>query len=281
MTENSLALIQKKLHDFDSTYQRILPKHYSVQRFIKAALSDVQASPKLLLCKPSSIAMALLQAAELQLEIGSALGFVYLVPYKATCKLMIGYKGYIDLAYRHERIEMIEAQLVYQGEPYELILGDRPCINHTRGKIQPQMPGTRGTPRGRPIAAYAFARLKGAAYPLLDEIRQEDIDHARSFSAANNEDSPWNQHYDAMVRKTVLRRICSRLPKTTLLAAALTTEEDTGHRHAPLVHAELLDDQQVKSALQEVSEGATTESVPTGEFVNSDRAKDRIRQHNQ
>ena len=70
-------------------------------------------------------------AAQLKLEIGPALGHFYLTPRQVskkegdqwvkvwTCLPIIGFQGYIELAYRSGRVEKIETFLIRKGDKFD------------------------------------------------------------------------------------------------------------------------------------------------------------------
>jgi len=80
--------------------------------FVRAALSTISGDERLQQATPQSVLGSIMLAAQLKLEIGSALGHFYLTPrlesYEDTdgkkkrwmCLPIIGYQGLIELAYR-------------------------------------------------------------------------------------------------------------------------------------------------------------------------------------
>ncbi len=69
------------------------------KRFMAASLV-VASSPALRNCTPESIVQALVGVAMSDLNIDTNIGHCYLVPYKDTVQLQIGYKGFIQLLFR-------------------------------------------------------------------------------------------------------------------------------------------------------------------------------------
>ncbi|MCW3101455.1 MAG: hypothetical protein JWL77_7073, partial [Chthonomonadaceae bacterium] len=71
--------------------------------FVRAAISTIASSPQLQQATPASVLGGIMLAAQLKLEIGPALGHFYLTPRKEggkqICLPIIGYQGYIELAY--------------------------------------------------------------------------------------------------------------------------------------------------------------------------------------
>ena len=79
--------------------QSLIQDDVKAKRFSAAALV-VASSPVLNNCSPDSIVQALIGVAMSDLNIDSNIGHCYLVPYKDTVQLQIGYKGFIQLLYR-------------------------------------------------------------------------------------------------------------------------------------------------------------------------------------
>lgn len=79
--------------------ESLLQDTQKANRFLAASLV-VASNDNLKNCAPESIAQALIGVAMSDLNIDGNIGHCYLVPYKTTCQLQIGYKGYIQLLYR-------------------------------------------------------------------------------------------------------------------------------------------------------------------------------------
>ena len=114
--------------------KRALPSILTPERFTRMALSAINNTPKLAECTPMSFIAALMNAAQLGLEPNTPLGQAYLIPYKnkgvLECQFQLGYRGMIDLAYRNERMQSIEAQTVYEHDEFFYELGLHPALVH-------------------------------------------------------------------------------------------------------------------------------------------------------
>lgn len=97
--------------------RKALPSVVTPERFTRMALSALNNNPKLQECTQMSFLAALMNAAQLGLEPNTSLGQAYLIPYKnkgvLECQFQIGYKGMIDLVYRNEMVQTIQAHCVY------------------------------------------------------------------------------------------------------------------------------------------------------------------------
>ena len=96
-----------------------------------------------------------------------ALGHAYLIPYGKEVQLITGYKGLITLAYRSAEVSHISANVVYEKDIFECVLGTIDKIHHV-----PFLGGDRGAP----IAVYAVAHFKGREnYPAIEVLSPKDV----------------------------------------------------------------------------------------------------------
>lgn len=136
-------------------FAEVLPKHMSMDRMSRIALTTIRTNPKLLECKVSSLMGAVMQAVQLGLEPG-LLGHCYILPYKSEATFIIGYKGMIDLARRSGHIQSIYAHAVYENDEFEYELGLHPQLKH-----KPSFGD-----RGEFIGAYAVAHFKDGGHQM-------------------------------------------------------------------------------------------------------------------
>lgn len=210
----------------------VLPKHLTVERLTKVALSATARTPSLLACSPHSLVRAVMQGAELGLEVGGLLGEAYLVPFKDTIQLIVGYRGLVKLARQSGQLTSIEAYVVRERDSFELEYGLEPKLVH-----KPAMTGDPG-----PVAAvYAIARFKDGGRQV-DVMTNAEVESVRKRSAASSA-GPWVTDYAEMAKKTVVRRLCKYLPLSPELARALEHEAavDEGVR-SPVIDVALFDE---------------------------------------
>lgn len=194
------------------------------ERFVRTVLTEVRKTPKLLECTRESFLGAMMQVAQLGLEMGSSLGHCYLIPYwngkqrVTECQLQIGYKGYIELAYRGGII--MEARDVYENDEFDFDYGSDPYIHH-KWKL--------GKGRGELIGFYGTVRLPDGRTKFhvmdLDEIE------ARRQRAGSKDSGPWKTDFNAMARKTLIRAMVPQTPLSTeqskLLGEATKSDDAT------------------------------------------------------
>jgi recombination protein RecT len=171
-------------------------------------------------CTTESFAKAIIEASELGLEPGSMIGGVHLVPYwnsKRKCnevQSIVDYRGLMDLARRSGEVELYPPVIAYENEEFEVVLGLNPDIRHK--------PKTTGD-RGDPIAVYCVARLSSGD-KIFDWMTMEEVEQHRARSKASDA-GPWVDDYNAMTKKTIIRRFCKMLPRSTQLQKALEIED--------------------------------------------------------
>lgn len=194
---------------------QVLPKHMTPDRVVKVALTAYNRTPQLASCSMQSIFMAIMQASELGLEPGGALGHVYLVPYGNQCQFILGYRGMIELARRSGEIESLEAHVVHANDMFDVEFGletklrHKPCLNGEAGEL---------------CFVYALAKLKGGAIQF-EVMTKADIEAIKNRSRASR-NGPWVTDYEEMARKTVVRRLFKYLPVSCeKIADALEAEQ--------------------------------------------------------
>jgi recombination protein RecT len=211
-----LSLIERQKPELE----KALAGTIGVERFTRTILTELRRTPKLYECSPESLLGAMMLAAQLQLEPGP-LGLVYLVPFKGQVEFIVGYRGYVELAFRSGLVKDVSASLVYEGDDFEYREGTRPFLDHV-----PLRPNGPSDGRGRElIAAYAVARLKTGGAPFK-VIYEPDWQRAKSKSPAGSKGvGPWVDDFPQMVLKTAIRRLEPKLPKTPQFGLALEADE--------------------------------------------------------
>jgi len=210
-----LHLIERQKPELD----KALAGTIGVERFTRTILTELRRTPKLYECSPESLLGAMMLAAQLQLEPGP-LGLVYLVPFKGQVEFIVGYRGYVELAFRSGLVKDVSASLVYEGDEFEYREGTRPFLDHVPAQV---FAGAHD--RGELVAAYAVARLKTGGAPFK-VIYEPDWQRAKAKSPAGSKGlGPWRDDFPQMVLKTAIRRLEPKLPKTPQFGLALEADE--------------------------------------------------------
>lgn len=200
--------IEDYLKQMAPAMQEALPRHLDVDRLTRLTMTTIRTTPELKNADIGSLLGGVMQAAQLGLEPG-LLGQCYLLPFKNNKKgitevqFIIGYKGMIDLARRSGHIQSIYAHAVYENDEFEYELGLNPTLKH-----KPTMQAEKGAILG----AYAVAHFKDGGYQM-EFMPKAEIDKRRNSSpGGRSKYSPWNNHYDEMAKKTVIRHMWKYLP---------------------------------------------------------------------
>ena len=200
--------------------KKALPAVMTPERFTRIALSALNTTPKLGECSQMSFLAALMNAAQLGLEVNTPLGQAYLIPYnnkgKLECQFQIGYKGMLGLAYRNPELQTIQAQTVYENDEFEYELGLNSRLVH-----KPTLEN-----RGEVRCYYALYKLKNGGYGFEVMSREDVEDYAKKYSKATDSAySPWSNSFDSMAKKTVIKQLLKYAPLKTDLEKAMSMDE--------------------------------------------------------
>jgi len=215
--------IQQLIEKSKNELGKALPNQMNPERLVRIALTCIRTTPQLGQCTPASFLGSLFVIAQLGLE--PVAGLSYLLPFKnrgvMEVQAVIGYKGYVNLFYRHESALSLDMQSVHEHDDFDYQYGTDSFIKH-----KPLMKGD----RGKPIAYYAVAKMKGGAATFkvmsVDDIMEHGKKHCKSF---NSEYSPWVKEFDAMAKKTVLIQLAKLLPLSIEMQRAIQADETSRH----------------------------------------------------
>jgi recombination protein RecT len=239
--------IQSYIKAMEGEIKKALPSVLTPERFTRIVLSALSTNPKLGACTPNSFLGAMMNAAQLGLEVNSPLGAAYLIPYKNKgvdeVQFQIGYKGLIDLAYRSGEIEVVQAHIVYANDEFTCEYGLEPKLVH-----KPAL-----SDRGEAVSVYAMFKTKSGGYGFevmsMDDVRR----HAAKYSQAYNSSfSPWKTSFEEMAKKTCLKKCLKLAPLRSDFVRAVTSDET------------------IKSELSEDMYEVSNEMVYEGEAVEVD-----------
>lgn len=222
-------------------FAQSVPAHMSPERMIRVCALSVNKNPKLMECTPMSLLGAMLSCAALGIEPDTPLGHCHLIPFEKKRKegnrwvtdrvevnLVIGYRGYIDLARRSGNLKSLHADVVYSNDTFEFEYGSNRHLKHVPA------PGD----RGEKIWAYCHAALDNdeEAFEVIPwndilktrdgteayraALRQKDRGHTSGY-----EKSPWVAHENMMARKTAIRLLTKTLPMSIEYANAATLDQ--------------------------------------------------------
>ena len=230
-TREGVTSLRDSIKKSEGQFALAIPKHVDAGRFLRCALTAINVVPKLAQCTQESVLAGLMQAAQLGLEVADVRGQAYLVPrwdgedrcMKATFQL--GYRGMIDLAARGGITVTVDD--ICANDQYDYERGTNAFLRH-----KPTLDN-----RGDIIAYYAVATFADGRPPAFVVLgRGEAEQHRDKFASTKTKEGEiygtWVEHFDAMARKTAVRKLLNYLPATVELrqAAAIevTATEDIG-----------------------------------------------------
>lgn len=213
---------EAKMKDFGGLLQRMapqlknaLPRHVRTDKFIRTVLTAVRKNPDILACSEGSVLGSVVTSAQLGLELDGVLGEAYLVPYKGECQLIVGYQGFIKLAWQSGMVEDVYAEIVYEKDVFKWSLGtDRRIVHKPSDDIDRE--------KGKITHVYAAVKIKGGGTPFV-VLTIAAVEKLRERSRAKT--GPWFTDYEAMVKKTAVRQLQKWIPKSKEQARAAALDE--------------------------------------------------------
>lgn len=218
-TGNKPMTLQDQINKMMPAIKMALPKTITPERFTRICLSAVSGNKALGECEPTTFLAAMMQSAQLGLEPNTPLGQAYLIPYRNNrenrmeCQFQLGYKGLLDLAHRSGQIKFIGAETVYEGDEFEYELGLAMTLKH-----KPAVSN-----RGEAKFYYAVYKMVNGGEGFVVMSKQDVIKHRNKYSKAKR--SPWDDNFDEMAKKTVLKKLLKYMPLSTEAASQIATDQ--------------------------------------------------------
>jgi len=219
--------LRVQIQEMESQFALAMPKGMEAAQLVRDALTCLRQTPKLAECSPQSVLGSLMTCAQLGLRPG-VLGHAWVLPYwdgkskRYQAQLIVGYKGYVELAYRSGHIATIIGRTAYEGDTLDVEYGLDDQLVH-----KPSLTGD----RSKPIAHYTVVKLANGGRTFWIMTEDEMQAWKRRYAPTNKQGKivgPWVTDYEAMARKTTLLRLAAWLPKSTEMAYAM--EVDNGVR---------------------------------------------------
>lgn len=202
---NSLLDGEKMRKRFDELLGKRTPQFLSS---LVSMINDNQALQAAFYDSPMSVIKSALQAATYDLPIDPALGYAYIVPFrnkgKATATFVIGYKGMTQLCLRTGAYKSVpDAVDVREGElvSYDRLTGEA-VFNWIEDEDEREK---------LPVVGYAgYFCLKNGAEKTIYMSRKQIEAHEKKNRKGEYMGKGWKEDFDAMARKTVIRRLCGK-----------------------------------------------------------------------
>lgn len=211
----------------NSYYQTLLQNTLKENKgtFTTSLMELATSDEKLLQCNPNALMAEALKAASLHLPLNKQLGQCYILPFKnhgvMTPTLVVGTKGYLQLAMRTGKYETINSDVVYEGElkGYDKVTGNLDLSGVRTSNV--------------PIGYFAYMKMKNGFSKLLYMSLDEVCLYAKQYSPTvkfSEKATPatlkelalkqaasgvsdgvgWYSNFESMALKTVLRRLLSK-----------------------------------------------------------------------
>ena len=206
------------LEKYKGTFADLLPKNLSIDRMFRLGQLSMSRQPLLAQCSMASLLSSMMKSAEMGLEPDGTKAA--LVPFKNNktqkmeATLIPMWQGLAELVRNTGEVAALDTDIVYEHDKFIFIKGLEPKLEHS--------PAMRGD-RGDIIGAWAMVKYKDGAGSDQEWMSKEEIDKIRGRSRAKDY-GPWSTDYTEMARKTVFKRLCKRLPKSTGLILAMDAE---------------------------------------------------------
>lgn len=210
--ESTAALMNMLLskEGYQKRFDELLGKRSP--QFISSIVSLMNADSALMDAfhdAPVTIIQSALQAASFDLPINPALGYAYLVPFRNSkrnrmeASFIMGYKGMLQLALRtgvYKRINVVDVRAS------ELKSYDR-----LREDIELEFIEDEDEREKAPIIGYVgyFQMINGMEKTIYMTVKQLEA-HEKKFRHGNYMSRGWKENPDAMMRKTVLRKLIGK-----------------------------------------------------------------------
>lgn len=261
-TRNENKSMIQWIQSYQNQIAKALPKVMTPERFTRIATTAVTQNPQLGQCTPGSFIGSMLTAAQLGLEPNTPLGQAYLIPFRnkgvLECQFQLGYRGLIELAHRSGEIKDISAHIVYENDEFEYELGLEPKLKH--------IPAMRN--RGEIAWVYAVYHLNSGGFGF-EVMSKEDIErHRKTYSKASQRGfSPWDGSWEAMAKKTVLKRALKYAPlKTDFVRDSVKDEAVMDFKDDGNGSMDIFQSANFVEAEVEIEEGQAEIDAETGEI---------------
>lgn len=169
-----------------------------------ATASKVANDYKLANCNVNSIIEACVTVAQLNLDLSPALSHAYIVPFKSNVQLIVSARGYTALLARTGW--KIKSYIVNEDDEFDYIINGFEETIKFKKNIDSEDEKFK----------YAVALAKSPDGTLYIEIMNyKQIDKHRRVSSNQRGEKPtcvWNDWFDEMAQKTVIKKLVKKLP---------------------------------------------------------------------
>jgi recombination protein RecT len=162
----------------------------------------------------TSVLVSAYNCAAIGLLPGSQLGLAYFIPRKGRCNLEIGYRGFLDLAFRNDHLKSIHAECVFEGEEFDWYVdSDGPQIMH------------RPDPDRDPSQARTLTKQVYCVYRTKAGGRGARVMTRAQINKIDSREHVWFSDYYEMARKSAVRRAAKDWRVTLHMSQAMDLDE--------------------------------------------------------
>lgn len=208
---NMLVNIKEDLDRELVQVQNLLPSHVSFDRFTHAASVAIANSEDLKVADRQTVINALVSCAKDGLIPDNREAAIVVFSKKAAngswfkvAQYMPMIDGVLKRARQSGEISIIATRVVYENDKFRAWLDD----NGEHILYEPTL-----GERGAMLGALAYAKMKTGEFQF-EWMNLDDINKVRSASK-NSDKGPWVDWYESMSRKSVMHRLCRRLPNNS------------------------------------------------------------------
>lgn len=239
--EQALAIQRRKQKELAElitsrreAFAMVAGKHFDPDRLLKLAHGTLARQPKLAECTGSSVLVALMRCAELDLEPDSALPQkrMWLVPRnnrrigQMECTYIIDYRAQLQLARQTGLVASVVAMEVREKDIFNLYYD---AEGTSIAKFDLHLGGNGGAfaDRGLVVGYFAAARLESGEVQIC-AMSKRDAELFRDRRAPRYNGAiigPWADDFDPMAIKTCLRKLWNLLPAGKSEAARKLQEQ--------------------------------------------------------
>lgn len=211
--------LQRMLRDSWPRIASVVGNNVSPDRLYQMCVSAINKTPKLAECTPQSVLSCFMTCSALGLEPSNVdgLGRAYVLPFyngrthRTEATFIMGYRGMIDLARRSGQLVDISARAVHEGDEFSYSYGLNEDLRH----VPCASPGEL-------THVYMVAHFKDGGHYFL-VLNRSEIEQAKARSKSGNF-GPWKTDFEAMAKKTAIRRAAPYLPLTVQAQTAVAAD---------------------------------------------------------
>jgi recombination protein RecT len=209
-----IAKIDAKMPEIAS----MLPEGMNPDRFRRVVVQALVRNPDLWTCTPVSVVSAIVESAQIGLEPTGVLGRAWMLPYAGEAKLIVGFRGYAELAWRADRI-LVKTGAVRAGDEFVYQRGTDAFLRHVPVSDDPE----READDNNITDFWALYQLPDGRTEF-EVMSRKAVERIRDKAKYKN--PVWGQHFGEMGRKTVLRRLLKVAPLSPEVQRVLARDEE-------------------------------------------------------